>query len=226
MASYFNWASGIFGGQPNPDLQSSGMLTKEQLLQLFQQFSKVLDEPETKRRIADAIKAKQEAVNVTTKIQEELLVKMGVEPKFGIECLGKVSAIYKNDRDLMIQFYQFVSREEMACEEAELGPEAFAKKMEQVKKFQQQQMGMLQQLRNVPVDQQQAVFQQLQTKMRETQSSGGAAMTPQEIQDFFARQHQGNQSMGRQPSPQDMRNDSSSSGSRPGSQPTLHQRHF
>lgn len=66
---------------------------------------------------------------------------------------------------------------------------------------------------------------QLQTKMRETQSSGGAAMTPQEIQEFFARQHQGNQSMHRQPSPQDMRNDSSFSGSGPGSQPTLHQRH-
>ena len=29
-------------------------------------------------------------------------------------------------------------REEMACEEAELGPEQFAKKMEEVKRFQQQ----------------------------------------------------------------------------------------
>jgi len=29
-------------------------------------------------------------------------------------------------------------REEMACEEAELGSEAFARKMEEVKKFQQQ----------------------------------------------------------------------------------------
>jgi hypothetical protein len=90
----------------------------------------------------------------------------------------------------------------LACEEAELGPEAFARKMEDVKKFQQQvsiqnyrtgflafdllqiasfdirsprqfapvmmmfehvscvqQMGMLQQLRSFPVDQQQAVSQ-------------------------------------------------------------------
>ena len=31
-----------------------------------------------------------------------------------------------------------VIREEMACEEAELGPEAFARKMEEVKKSQQQ----------------------------------------------------------------------------------------
>lgn len=45
MASYFNWAGGIFGGQSNPDLQSSGMLTKEQLRQLFRDFSNVLDQP-------------------------------------------------------------------------------------------------------------------------------------------------------------------------------------
>lgn len=45
MASYFNWAGGIFGGQSNPDLQSSGMLTKEQLQQLFLDFSNVLDQP-------------------------------------------------------------------------------------------------------------------------------------------------------------------------------------
>jgi hypothetical protein len=46
MASYFNWASGVFGaGQSNPDLQSSGMLTKEQLRQLFRDFSNTLDQP-------------------------------------------------------------------------------------------------------------------------------------------------------------------------------------
>ncbi|KAG0588954.1 hypothetical protein KC19_2G280900 [Ceratodon purpureus] len=226
MASYFNWAGGIFGGQSNPDLQSSGMLTKEQLRQLFGDFSNVLDQPETKRRIADAVRAKQEAVNVTTEIQEELFLKMGVEPKFGIDCLGKVNTIYANDRELMIQFYQFVSREEMACEEAELGPEAFARKMEDVKKFQQQQMGMLQQLRGIPVDQQQAVFQSLQTKMHEAQTSGGAAMTPQEIQEFFARQHQTPQPKDNQSSQQYMRDDSGTSGNRSGSQPSLHQRHL
>jgi len=45
MASYFNWAGGMFGGQSNPDLQSVGMLTKEQLRDLFRDFSSVLDQP-------------------------------------------------------------------------------------------------------------------------------------------------------------------------------------
>lgn len=48
MASYFQWAGGIFGSQgaqTNPNLQNSGMLSKEQLLQLFKEFSEVLDRP-------------------------------------------------------------------------------------------------------------------------------------------------------------------------------------
>ncbi|KAG0614166.1 hypothetical protein M758_6G155700 [Ceratodon purpureus] len=144
---------------------------------------------ETKNRLAEAISDKQEAVNVTTEIQEELFLKMGVDPKFGIESLGKVNIVYADDRDLMIQFYQFVSAEEMACEEAELGPEAFARKMEEVKKSQQQQMGMLRQLRGIPVDEQQAFLQELQSKMHEAQSESGAAMTTQEIQEFFEQQY-------------------------------------
>ncbi|KAG0570436.1 hypothetical protein M758_6G155700 [Ceratodon purpureus] len=186
MASYFSWPGGTSGaGQ----LQSSGMLTKEQLLQLFRDFASVLALPETKNRLAEAISDKQEAVNVTTEIQEELFLKMGVDPKFGIESLGKVNIVYADDRDLMIQFYQFVSAEEMACEEAELGPEAFARKMEEVKKSQQQQMGMLRQLRGIPVDEQQAFLQELQSKMHEAQSESGAAMTTQEIQEFFEQQY-------------------------------------
>ncbi|XP_024369183.1 uncharacterized protein [Physcomitrium patens] len=222
MASYYNWAGGIFGGQPNLDLQSEGMLTKEQLLQLFRDFSSVLDQPETKSRIADAIKDEQEAVNVTTEIQEELFLKMGVDPKFGIECLGKVNTVYSDDRDLMIQFYQFVSREEMACEEAELGPEAFARKMEEVKKSQQQQRGMLQQLRAFPVDQQQAFFQMLQSKMHEVQSEGGAAMTTQEIQEFFQHQQTLLQRKGSPSSQQYTPDNSGTSGTRPGSQPKFY----
>jgi len=225
MASYFQWAGGIFGSQgaqTNPNLQSSGMLSKEQLLQLFKEFSEVLDRPDTKKRIADAVKAKQEAVNLTTDVQEELFIKMGVDPRFGIECLGKVNKVYEGDRDLMIKFYEFVTREELACEEAELGPEAFAQKMENVKKIQQQQMGMLQQLRGLPVDQQQAFLQGLQSQMHQTQAGpGGSAMTPEEIQEFFARQH-GKLPQKASPPPQNFGSGNSSAGN--SSHSTLHHR--
>lgn len=32
------------------------------------------------------------------------------EPKFGIGCLGKVNTVYKDDKELMLKFYNFVSR--------------------------------------------------------------------------------------------------------------------
>ncbi|WOL00348.1 hypothetical protein Cni_G09061 [Canna indica] len=34
---------------------------------------------------------------------------MGIDPRFGIACLGKVNAMYESDMDLMIQFHQFVA---------------------------------------------------------------------------------------------------------------------
>ncbi|ONM26555.1 hypothetical protein ZEAMMB73_Zm00001d007320 [Zea mays] len=58
------------------------MMTREQLLHLFSRFSFVTSLPEVKQRIADAVRDKQEAVAVTTEIQEEILREMGVEKKW------------------------------------------------------------------------------------------------------------------------------------------------
>ncbi|CAI0457758.1 unnamed protein product [Linum tenue] len=109
--------------------QSSGMLSREQLVYLFDRFSELTAQPDVKRRISDAVDDKQEAVAVTTALQEGIFLEMEVDPSFGISCLGKVNTIYENDRDLMIQFYKFVASEEMACDEAELGTEEYAKKL-------------------------------------------------------------------------------------------------
>ncbi|KAH9575648.1 hypothetical protein CY35_01G121300 [Sphagnum magellanicum] len=205
MASFLrDWTGGFFGGEATPSLQSSGMLSKQQLLQLFQDCSAAFENQETKNRIADAVREKREAVTVTTEVQEELFIKMGIDPKFGIDCLGKVNSVYADDRELMIKFYDFVSREEMACEEAELGPEAFKQKMEHVKKIQQQ----------------------MQSDMRHLQpSTGNAAMSPQEIHDFFQRQQQTIQQKASQ-APQISQQDVVSSSSHPPPQSSLHQRHL
>ena len=61
-----------------------------------------------KKRIENAVRDKPKVVAVTTEIQEDLLLKMGIDSPFGIVCLGKVNAVYENDRELMIQFYDFV----------------------------------------------------------------------------------------------------------------------
>ncbi|GAU36481.1 hypothetical protein TSUD_166470 [Trifolium subterraneum] len=59
-------------------MQSSGMLTREQLFHLFERFNNLTSQPDVKKRILDAVLDKQEAVAVTTTIQEEIFVEMGI----------------------------------------------------------------------------------------------------------------------------------------------------
>ncbi|XP_020253462.1 uncharacterized protein LOC109830572 isoform X1 [Asparagus officinalis] len=102
---------------------------------------------------------KHEAVAVTTTLQEEILLEMGIDPRFGIACLGKVNSVYENDRDLMIQFYRFVAKEEMAIDEAELEANEFAEKMDNQQKMQEQQLEMLKYIRKFHPDDQSAVLE-------------------------------------------------------------------
>ncbi|KAJ4775909.1 plant/protein [Rhynchospora pubera] len=114
------------------------MLSREQLLHLFSRFSFLVSLPDAKKRILDAVRDKQEAIAVTTAIQEEILLEMGIDPGFGIGCLGKVNTVYENDMELMIKFFQFVAKEEMAIDEAELDPDEFAQKINAQQAFQNQ----------------------------------------------------------------------------------------
>ncbi|KAF2910901.1 hypothetical protein DAI22_11g136700 [Oryza sativa Japonica Group] len=93
---------------------TTSMMTRPQLLHLFSRFSFLTSLPEVKARIADAVRDKQEAVAVTTEIQEEILREMGIDPSFGIGCLGKVNVMYEDDMELMVKFYQFVAKELMS----------------------------------------------------------------------------------------------------------------
>ncbi|CAL5191516.1 unnamed protein product [Lathyrus oleraceus] len=145
--------------------QSSGMLTREQLFHLFERFTILTTQSDVKKRIIDAVLDKQEAVAVTTALQEEIFLEMGVDPRFGISCLGKISTEYENDRDLMIEFYKFLAKEEMACDEAELGEEEFAEKKSYQQNLQQQQLEMLRHMRKFNLDDQSAILEKLHQQM-------------------------------------------------------------
>ncbi|XP_023638214.1 uncharacterized protein LOC17884864 isoform X2 [Capsella rubella] len=146
-------------------LQSSGMLTKEQMVYLFDQFDYLTSQSDVKKRISDAVKDKQEAVAVTTAIQEEIFLEMGIDPGFGIGCLGKLNSTFENDKELMIGFYKFLAKEEMACEEAELGPEGFEQKMIAQQQLQEQQLEMLMYMRKFSLDEQSVILQKLQKQL-------------------------------------------------------------
>ncbi|KAK4388775.1 hypothetical protein Sango_2214500 [Sesamum angolense] len=123
------------------EYQNSGMLSKDQLLYLFDRFAFLTSHPEVKKRIADAVNDKQEAVAVTTAIQGEIFSEMGVGEWFKLkQCvagqfffhvlqllfvnwqiistvwsglLGKVNMTYENDQELMAQFYGFLAKNEI-----------------------------------------------------------------------------------------------------------------
>ncbi|KZV47561.1 hypothetical protein F511_32225 [Dorcoceras hygrometricum] len=168
--------------------QDSGMLSRDQLLYLFGQFSFLTSQPEVKKRIADAVRDKKEAVAVTTAIQEEIFLQMGVDPRFGLASLGKVNMVYENDRELMIQFYGFVAKEEIACEEAELGPEKFAERMKMQQKLQEQQLEMLRHMRKFHLNDQSAILAKIHQQMEaadfELESS---LLSIEQIQDIVRR---------------------------------------
>ncbi|XP_071703304.1 uncharacterized protein [Rutidosis leptorrhynchoides] len=161
------------------------MLSREQLLHLFDRFSTLTSQPDVKKRISDAVNDNQEAVAVTTAIQEEILNEIGVDPAYGLACLAKISTEYENDQDLMVRFYGFVAKEEMACEEAELGPYAYSERLQMQQNLHKQQLEMLKQMRNYGVDDQSMILDKLRQKMeKEDFESESSLFSVDEIQEI------------------------------------------
>ncbi|XP_021316945.1 uncharacterized protein LOC8075794 isoform X1 [Sorghum bicolor] len=186
------------------------MMTREQLLHLFSRFSFLISLPEVKQRIADAVRDKQEAVAVTTEIQEEILHEMGVvyndlmqmrnknqienddaftiDPSFGIGCLGKVNVVYENDKDLMIKFYQFVAKEEMAIDEAELEPRELAAKLHAQQIIQEQQLNMLVEMRKYSPESQSVILGTLHRELEEANFDiNTSILSPEQIQEIVQK---------------------------------------
>ncbi|CAN8266303.1 unnamed protein product [Cochlearia groenlandica] len=161
-------------------LQSSGMLTKEQMVYLFDRFDYLTSQFDVKKRISDAVEDKQEAVAVTTAIQEEIFLEMGIDPGFGIGYLGKLNSAYENDKELMIGFYKFLAKEEMACEEAELGTDVFEMKMNAQRHLQEQQLEMLKYMRRFPLDDQSAILKKVQKQLESADFKPEASLLSRE----------------------------------------------
>ncbi|RLM69779.1 uncharacterized protein C2845_PM17G07950 [Panicum miliaceum] len=171
-----------------PAAGGESMMTREQLLYLFSRFSFLTSLPEVKQRISDAVRDKQEAVAVTTEIQEEILREMGVDPSFGIGCLGKVNLVYENDKDLMIKFYQFVAKEEMAIDEAELEPREMAEKLHAQQIVQEQQLSMLVEMRKYSPESQSVILGNLRKQLEEANFDITASiLSPEQIQEIIQK---------------------------------------
>lgn len=170
------------------ELQTSGMLSREQLLHLFDRFALLTSQPDVKKRIAEAVNDKQEAVASTTAIQEGIFLEMGVDPGFGLGCLGKVNMTYENDQDLMIRFYKFVANEEMACDEAELGPDGFSERLRSQESLHEKQLEMLKSMRKFHLDDQSVILEKLHQQMQDADFDMEASvLSSEQIQEVVRR---------------------------------------
>ncbi|KAI4387912.1 hypothetical protein MLD38_000298 [Melastoma candidum] len=164
------------------------MLTREQLLFFFDRFSSLTSQPDVKKRIADGVQDKQEAVAVTTAIQEEIFREMGIDPGYGIQCLGKINTVYENDQDLVIQFYKFVAKEEVACDEAELNSSEFSEKKLYQEKYQEQQLEMLTEMRRYNLDDQSVILDKLHQQMEDGNFDDEASLlSSEQMQEIVRR---------------------------------------
>ncbi|OMO85398.1 hypothetical protein CCACVL1_10226 [Corchorus capsularis] len=172
----------------NTQLQKHEFLSREQLIYLFDRFSALISQPDVKKRIVDAVNDKQEPVAVTTAIQEGICLEMGVDPGFGLSCLGKLNITYENDQDLMIRYYRFVANEELACDEAELEPEEFAEKLNSQQKLQEQQLEMLKYMRKFHLDDQSAILEKLHLQLEDANfDSDASVLSSDQIQEIVRR---------------------------------------
>ncbi|CAO2144143.1 unnamed protein product [Urochloa humidicola] len=113
---------------------------------------------------------------------------MGVDPSFGIGCLGKVNLVYENDKDLMIKFYQFVAKEEMAIDEAELGPREMAEKLHAQQILQEQQLNMLVEMRKYNPESQSVILETLHKQLEEANFDINALiLSPEQIQGIIQK---------------------------------------
>jgi len=110
------------------------------------------------------------------------------DPSFGIGCLGKVNLVYENDKDLMIKFYQFVAKEEMAIDEAELEPREMAEKLHAQHILQEQQLNMLVEMRKYSPESQSVILGNLREQLEEANFDISASiLSPKQIQETIQK---------------------------------------
>ncbi|KAK6793613.1 hypothetical protein RDI58_007066 [Solanum bulbocastanum] len=164
------------------------MVSKEEFVHLFDRFALLICQPDVKQRIVDAVNHKQDAVAITTAIQEEIFSEIGIDPQFGLACLGKINMTYESDQDLMIRFYEFVAKEEMACEEGELGLDRFAERLTMQQNLQEQQLEMLKYMRNFHMDDQSAILEKIHQQLNKANfETGASVLTVEQMQDVVRR---------------------------------------
>lgn len=117
----FAWLTG--GG--NDGLQSSGVLSKAQLLEYFAKGRALFADADFKAHLRAVAAGGGSVEDAITSRQKEILKGLGISGDWGISFMGQVAQVYGQDGVVMAAFYTFVYLEERTCDEVEMSPEEF-----------------------------------------------------------------------------------------------------
>jgi len=105
---------GSGGGEEQTKLLTSGTLTSEVLIRFFEASEELFDNPDFLESLKQAVHEDyKKAVKAIDFAQEKIFESLGVQGKFGMECLGKVMEAFKDDPIFLLRFNIFVSRENL-----------------------------------------------------------------------------------------------------------------
>ncbi|GIL55615.1 hypothetical protein Vafri_11153 [Volvox africanus] len=157
------WLNSLVSEYEGRPLQKTGMLTKEQLTQFFQDSARQFNNPEFKQLLSVANKARgpgavEEAING---MQGEIFHSIGVQGDFGLKCLSKVNQVYADDAIFLRQFYEHVQKEEMVMDEAEMPEAQFKSKYETLNRFREDMEARMSKMKNMAPEEQAAYMSQV-----------------------------------------------------------------
>ena len=122
-------------------------LTREQIKDFCMACFKLLEKPEVKAKLKAEHEAGRDCMDQINEYQRQVFTLINVDPEQGFKCLSKVFKVYKDDLEVMAMFSAFVQRESLAIDEAEMSPEEFAQVVNTIKAKQEEQMAMLQNMK-------------------------------------------------------------------------------
>ena len=98
---------------PAAQLQSSGELSKKQILAFTKEATKMLLD-DTSLAMLEAASTPQAAGSLSVQWQRQLLEHHGIEAEFGCHALGETATRFGSDKDVMKKFMAF----QTACQKA------------------------------------------------------------------------------------------------------------
>ncbi|GLC43552.1 hypothetical protein PLESTB_001569600 [Pleodorina starrii] len=170
------WLNSLVSEYDGRPLQKTGMLTKEQLVQFFQESAKQFNSPEFKQLVSVSLKARgpggpEEVING---MQREIFQSMGVQADFGLNCLSRVNSVYADDAFFLRQFYEHVQKEEMVLDEAEMPEAMFKSKYAQLNRFRTEMEERMSKLKGMTPEEQAAYMSEVYKEMIQQGVAGGS----------------------------------------------------